>query len=345
MTEQTRRLPLALCIPVLCVVAVVVAIMGLVLGAYPIALDRIPTALLGQGSGPAVLVLQEVRLPRLVLGALTGAVLAMSGAVLQGLFRNPLADPGLIGVSSGAALGAVSVIVLGQTALAGWLGLLGHWALPLAAFIGGLAATWLAWAIASRQGDTDVATLLLAGIAINAVAGAGTGILTFMADDAQLRSLTFWSMGSIAQASWSDLRVTAPSMVLVLLALPWMSRALNAFLMGESVAGHLGFSRHWVKRCAVVLVALGVGAAVAVTGLIGFVGLVVPHIVRMALGADHRTLLPISAAVGAILMVLADCLARTIVAPAELPIGLVMASLGGPFFLFLLLRRRRIGHF
>ncbi|PAV25632.1 iron complex transport system permease protein [Tamilnaduibacter salinus] len=326
----------------LAIALVVASILSLSSGAYPVAVGQIiDMALRGfSDDTTARFVVLDVRVPRLLLGALTGAVLAVSGALLQGLFRNPLADPGLIGVSSGAALAAVAVIVLGGSGLAGWSQFAGQWALPLAAFAGGTMTTLIAWKIAHQQGQTSVALLLLAGIAINAIAGAGTGLLTYYADDSALRSLTFWSMGSLAHARWADLWVAGPWMVATLLIAPLLARPLDAFLMGEPVAGHLGYSTNWVKRGAVLLAALGVGAAVAVTGLIGFVGLVVPHLLRQLFGAGHRLLLPACALGGSALLVLADCLARVVVAPAELPIGLVMALLGGPFFLFLLMRHR-----
>ena len=318
------------------------AVMGLSSGAYPVSVDDLGRMMAGHlPNDPTVkLVLWDIRLPRLLLGILTGAVLAVSGALLQGLFRNPLADPGLIGVSSGAALAAVAVIVLGSSGLAGWTAMAGSWALPIAAFLGGTVTTLLAWNIARRQGQTSVAVLLLAGIAINAIAGAGTGLLTFHADDSALRSLTFWTMGSLAHARWEDLWLAGPWMLVTLVIAPLLARPLDAFLLGEPVAGHLGYSTDWLKRAAIMLSALGVGAAVAATGLIGFVGLVVPHLMRQLLGAGHRLLLPACALGGGALLVLADCLARVVVAPAELPIGLVMALLGGPFFLVLLMRNR-----
>ncbi|MCG8673109.1 MAG: iron ABC transporter permease [Pseudomonadales bacterium] len=282
--------------------------------------------------------LMEFRLPRLLLALLVGAALAISGAAIQGLFRNPLADPGLIGVSSGAALGAVLIIVLGDTLLSHWSFFAGRWALPITAFIFGLLTTLIIYRIGTRGGYTQVSTLLLAGIAMNAIAGAGTGVLTYLADDTQLRSLTFWSMGSLAKASWLDLKVVAPFIILPIVILPFLSNALNGFLMGESVASHLGFSVRWTKRLIIVLTSLAVGAAVSVTGVIGFLGLVVPHLLRILVGPDHRLLLPASALCGALLLALADMLARTVVAPAELPIGLIMALIGGPFFMSLLLK-------
>lgn len=342
MTDSVRRLPPVLVYSALLALAATAAVMALVSGAYPIPASQLLALLSGAGASDAAaeMVLFEVRMPRLLLGFLTGAVLAVSGAILQGLFRNPLADPVLIGVSGGAALAAVAVIVLGGTWLADWTLLTGRWALPLAAFLGATATTFLAWRVASRAGQVSVATLLLAGIAINAIAGALTGLLVFNADDNELRSLTFWNMGSLGQASWDDLKVAGPWMLLALILAPRLARPLDAFAMGEPVAGHLGYSVDWVKRGAIVLAALGAGAAVAVTGLIGFVGLVVPHLLRQILGAGHGLLLPASALGGGALLVAADCLARVVVAPAELPIGLMMALLGGPFFLGLLLRMR-----
>lgn len=282
--------------------------------------------------------LLEFRLPRLVLALMVGAALAISGAAIQGLFRNPLADPGLVGVSSGAAFGAVLIIVLGDTLLSDFNFIAGRWALPIAAFAFGLITTLIIYRIATRGGYTQVSTLLLAGIAMNAIAGAGTGLLTYIADDTQLRSLTFWSMGSLAKASWQDIQIIAPFIIIPICLLPLMSNALNGFLMGESVASHLGFSVRWTKRAIILLTSLAVGAAVSMTGVIGFLGLVIPHLLRQLFGPDHRMLLPASALCGALFLTLADMLARTIVAPAELPIGLIMALIGGPFFLSLLLR-------
>ena len=282
--------------------------------------------------------LLEFRLPRLLMAILVGAALAISGAAIQGLFRNPLADPGLIGVSSGAAFGAVLIIVLGDKLLSDFNILAGRWALPISAFAFGLLTTLVIYRIGTQGGHTQVSTLLLAGIAMNAIAGAATGLLTYIADDTQLRSLTFWSMGSLAKASWQDISVIAPFIILPVCLLPLMSNALNGFLMGETVASHLGFSVRWTKRTIIFLTSLAVGAAVSMTGVIGFLGLIIPHLLRQLFGPDHRFLLPASAICGALFLTLTDMLARTLVAPAELPIGLIMALIGGPFFLSLLLR-------
>jgi len=342
--DEAGRLAPGIALPGIAACALVVAWLSLTTGAYPLALGDIVEVVIAPGESDHVvrLVLVDVRLPRFLLGFLVGAVLAVSGAILQGLFRNPLADPGLIGVSAGASLAAIAVIVLAGTWLGGWVAMAGNWALPIAAFIGGSGTVFLAWRIARRAGETSVATLLLAGIAINAIAGAGTGLLTFYSSDEELRSLTFWTMGSLGHATWQDLLVAGPWLALALVASPFLARPLDAFLLGEQVVGHLGYRTDWVKRSAILISGLGVGAAVAVSGLIGFVGLVVPHLVRQVLGASHKTLLPASALLGGTLLVGADCLARVIVAPAELPIGLMMALIGGPFFLALLIKRRVI---
>lgn len=286
-------------------------------------------------------VILSIRLPRTLLGLLVGAGLAVAGAAMQGLFRNPLADPSLIGVSAGAALAAVSVIVLGGQGLAFLTQALGPFSLPIAAFAGGLVTTLLVYRLASRDGRTSVTTLLLAGIAINALAGAGTGLLTYLADDQQLRTLTFWSMGSLGGATWPAVGSAALLIAVPLLALPLLARTLNALLLGEAEAGHLGIAVQRMQPLIVALAALAVGAAVAVSGIIGFVGLVVPHLLRLALGPDHRLLLPGAALLGGSLLLLADLLARTLVTPAELPIGILTALIGGPFFLALLLRWQR----
>lgn len=273
-------------------------------------------------------ILLDLRLPRVLFSAIVGAALAATGVLMQALFRNPLAEPGLVGVSSGAALGAVTAIVLfsGHALVVG-----------LCAFAGSLVATWLAYLVGSRQ--PGIAGLLLAGIAINAVAGSGIGLFTYMADDAQLRDLTFWSMGSLAAAQWSTVAWLAPWVLILLSFAGKQWRMLNALLLGSQEAMHLGYRQTTLRRQLIMLTALVVGPLVAVTGGIGFVGLVVPHLVRLVVGANHRVLLPLSMLVGAVLLTAADWWARVIVAPAELPIGLVTSLIGGPFFFWLLGRR------
>lgn len=283
-------------------------------------------------------ILMEIRLPRLILGILVGASLAVAGAVMQGLFRNPLADPGLVGVSAGAGLGAVLAIVLG-----GLLPFaLGAWLVPAAAFVGGLGTTIVLYAVATRSGRTSIATMLLAGIAIAALAGAVSGVMVYVANDQQLRDLTFWGLGSLAGATWAKVWASAPIILAALAAAPFLARGLNALALGEAAAGHMGVPVQRLKGGAVVAVAAATGASVAVSGGIGFVGIVVPHLLRLVNGPDHRALLPDAAVLGAAVLLLADAVSRTIVAPAELPIGVVTAVLGAPVFLWVLLRQRGV---
>ncbi|UQY35961.1 iron ABC transporter permease [Pseudomonas fulva] len=291
------------------------------------------------GLQQAELILGQIRMPRTLLGLAVGAVLALCGVAMQGLFRNPLADPGLIGVSSGAALGA-AVAIVGGAALGGLPELFAPYLLSLCAFLGGLVVTALVYRLGRRNGQTSVTTMLLAGIALNALAFACIGLFTYLADDATLRTLTFWNLGSLNGASYARLWPLLLVTLGVALWLPRRAQALNALLLGESEARHLGVAVERLKRELVFCTALGVGAAVAAAGMIGFIGLVVPHLVRLLVGPDHRVLLPASALAGASLLLLADLFARLILSPAELPIGIVTALIGAPFFLYLLLRGR-----
>ncbi|MDR3679295.1 MAG: iron ABC transporter permease [Flavipsychrobacter sp.] len=286
-------------------------------------------------------VLTIIRLPRVLMAVLTGATLAIAGATIQGLFRNPLADPALIGISSGASVAAVVFIVCGHHLLAHLPNIISMYALSLATFVGAFLATLVVYKLSQVNGKTIVSTMLLAGIAINAITGAVTGMFTFAANDAQLRSITFWALGSLGGATWRTLSAVLPFMCIPLLVLPAMSKSLNAFALGEANAQHLGIDTERTKRIIVLLTALCVGASVSVTGVIGFVGLVVPHIIRAITGPDHRYLLILSALAGAVLVVVADLLARTLFAPAELPIGIITAIIGAPFFLYLLLKDRK----
>ena len=274
-------------------------------------------------------VLIEVRLPRIVLAITAGAALALSGAVMQALFRNPLAEPGLIGISLGGAAGAVAAIVLGAEGLG---------SVAPAAFAGSLIATAFAYVLGTRR--PGAANLLLAGVAINAICAAVVGFFTYQASDVQLRNLTFWNMGSLAGATWSILAWLVPLMAVLCALLMRDWRAMNALLLGEREAQHIGFDLKRLRRRLIVLTALLVGPIVAVTGTISFVGLVVPHLIRLALGADHRWLLPNTLAGGAIALTLGDWMARTVVVPAELPIGIVTSLVGGPFLLWMLTRKR-----
>lgn len=333
---------------VLLLLLVFASLIALGAGAVPMELNQVITVLLhrvGWETGSSVdpvhqLVVENIRAPRVLLAILVGAGLAISGAAMQGLFRNPLADPALIGVSSGAALAAVSVIVLGATVLNSYADVFGDYALPLAAFCGGFLSTLLVYHLSSFNGRTLVSTMLLAGIAINVLTGALTGLLTYLADDEQLRTLTFWSMGSLGGTTWQELKLAAPLMLIAIVLIPLQSKALNALLLGESEARHLGYHLEWVKKSLIALVALCVGVAVSISGIIGFIGLITPHLIRLCFGPDHRFLLPLSALLGASLLLLSDQLARTVVAPAELPIGIITSVIGGPFFLWLLVRQR-----
>ncbi len=293
----------------------------------------------GQGLEQAEMILGQIRLPRTLLGLAVGAVLALAGVAMQGLFRNPLADPGLVGVSSGAALGAAVAIVCGS-ALGGLPSFLEPYLLSACAFLGGLAVTALVYRLGRKDGQTSVAVMLLAGVALTALASSAVGLFTYLADDATLRTLTFWNLGSLNGASYQRLWPLLLIALGVALWLPRRAQALNALLLGESEARHLGIEVERLKRELVLCTALGVGAAVAAAGLIGFVGLVVPHLVRQVAGPDHRVLLPASLLAGASLVLFADLIARMALAPAELPIGIVTAFLGAPFFLYLLVRGR-----
>lgn len=276
----------------------------------------------------------------MLLAALMGAILGMSGAATQGLFRNPLADPSLIGVTAGASLGAALVIVLGGNLLQGYAALT---AVSIGAFAGGAVAVLFVYRLATSSSGTSVATMLLAGIAITALAGAVGSLLEFYADNDMLRRISLWKMGGMDGANYPRLLLAGLVGAALLLALPRYAGTLNALLLGESEARHLGIDVDRAKIALVGWVAVGVGTSVALVGTIAFVGLVVPHIVRMLVGPDHRVLLPASALAGAILLVVADTLARVVIAPTELPVGIITAIIGVPFFISLLRQRHHYG--
>ncbi|RZK75240.1 MAG: iron ABC transporter permease [Pedobacter sp.] len=286
-------------------------------------------------------VLNIVRIPRVILGLLVGAALGISGTAIQGIFRNPLAEPGLIGISAGASLMAVIIIVLELSLFASLSNLLGYYLLAFGAFAGAGIAAMLVYQISRTEGKSNVATMLLAGIAINALAGALTGLLTYIADDQQLRNITFWMLGSLAGATWETVTAVLPFIVIPLLLLPRLGKALNAFALGEVQASQLGLKVNVIKRNVVILATMGVGASVAVSGIIGFIGLLVPHIIRLIMGVDNRHVMPASALFGALMLTLSDMLCRTIVAPIELPIGVITALLGTPVFLYILIKDKR----
>jgi iron complex transport system permease protein len=303
-------------------------------------LSGISNTLTGGAQDQAALIIGQIRLPRVLLAALMGAILGMSGAAMQGLFRNPLADPSLIGVTAGASLGAALVIVLGGGLLQGYTALT---AVSIGAFAGGAVAVVFVYRLATSSGGTSVATMLLAGIAITALAGAFGSLLEFYADNDMLRRISLWKMGGMDGANYPRLLLAAVVSVALLLALPRYASALNALLLGESEARHLGINVDSAKIALITWVAVGVGTSVALVGTIAFVGLVVPHIVRMLVGPDHRVLLPASALAGAILLVVADTLSRIVMAPTELPVGIITAIVGVPFFISLLRQRHHYG--
>ena len=326
----------------LAVLLALASLLSLATGAVPIGVGDVLRALFGfDVDAQNAAVVTMIRLPRMLLAIVVGGALAGAGAALQGLFRNPLADPSLIGVSSGAALGAVVVIVFGGAIAVAIPFAASPLLLPFAAFMGGLAATFAMQRLAQSGGRSATATLLLAGIAINALAGATTGLFFYISDDTQLRDFTFWSMGSLAAGGWQGFSLSALPIAAALAVLVFCARSLDAMLLGEREAMHLGVPVPRLKNIVMIASALAVSSAVAVSGVIGFIGIVVPHLVRMVTGPDHRIVLPGSMLTGASLLLVADMFARTVVAPAELPIGLVTSAVGSPFFLWLLVRRRK----
>ena len=336
-----RRFSARSLITVLTVLLPVVVLVSLVIGTVNITISDALNALLGSATNQQIgTILLDIRLPRILMAIFVGAVLASTGAVMQGLFRNPLADPSLIGVSSGASVGASLMIVsAGGFIQSG--ALVGLSLVAVGAFVGGFTATLLVYRLATSGIGTSVTTMLLAGIAIAALAGALNSLLSYFSDNDMLRQISLWQMGNLSGASWLKVGIMGSAALLLLLLFPRESRALNALLLGESEARHLGIDVQRVKQRLILLTALGVGISVALAGLVGFVGLIIPHMVRLAIGPDHRWLVPASALAGATLLVIADSLARIVVIPAELPTGILTALLGAPFFVALLLQQRK----
>ncbi len=339
MTESADRV-----IPVLGLCLPLVLLVGLSNGAVPLGyadvLGGLAQTLGGDAQDQAAVIIGQIRLPRVLLAALVGAVLACSGAAMQGLFRNPLADPSLIGVTAGASLGASVMIVVSGTLASGLAGLT---LVSFGAFVGGLLAVLLVYRLATGPSGTSVATMLLAGIAITALAGSLGNLLEFHASNETLRRISLWKMGGLDGANYTRLGIAALVGGGIVLVLPRFSPALNALLLGESEARHLGIDVARVKLALILCVAVAVGTSVALAGTIAFVGLIVPHMVRMLTGPDHRRLLPAAALAGACLLVLADTAARIVLAPTELPVGVVTALIGVPFFISLLRRRHHYG--
>lgn len=337
-----RQVPLYLTTLVLGLIVAISAIYSITVGPMNISFRDSLSSLLLQSDDIAKhinLVIHEIRFPRTLLCMLVGAILALCGTVMQGLFRNPLAEPGIIGVSAGASLGAaLAIVLLGNLNFdERWMNAI---TLPLCAFLGGALTTIVVYRLGTNKFGTSVTIMLLAGVAISAVSGAGIGYLNYVADDQMLRDLTLWSMGSFAGANWQSITLCGITLLGLYFYFTRRAMALNALLLGESEARHLGIPIQRLKRALIVLSAVGVGVTVSAAGMIGFVGLVVPHLGRMLVGPDHRNLLPVSALLGALLLTIADMFARVTAAPAELPIGIVTALVGAPFFLYLLFQQK-----
>lgn len=314
--------------------------MSLAWGVYPISTADLLSVLgvRSDGDPAAMVILTQIRAPRLVLALATGAVLGVSGAALQALFRNPLAEAGLIGVSGGAALGAAFCLTLSGPWVVAWL----VWLTPAAAFAGALAVTGTLYVLAGRWGFASAASLVLAGVALGAICTAGISLLSYFADAERLKNLTLWTLGSFSGVDWT---LTLPAAVAGGVAIAGLllgASTLNALALGEREAFHLGVDVDALRRRLILLVALGVGAVVSAVGIIAFVGLIVPHLLRLWGGADHRWVMPGSAVLGALVVVMAEWASRNVSVPLELPVGAMTSLLGGPFFLWLLARERRL---
>ena len=337
---KLRRRPLVfIC---LCAALFVIGLAELIYGPVDLPISQIWQALWGQAEPMPSAIVTQIRAPRMVLGMGIGLSLAICGAVLQGLLRNPLADPGLIGISGGASVAVVIVIVLGDILFSDFPMAIRPYILPVAAFLGALLVTALILILSHQRGEMSVTRLILVGVAINSIAGAGIGFLTYISSDQQLRDLTFWSMGSLAKSGWLSVWISVTLMGLSCLYLRRFQRALDLFQIGERAAFHSGLDVDRIKFRACAACAVAVGAGVSVAGPIGFIGLVAPHMARMLVGPTHRYMVPASALIGGVLLLGADLVVRNIIPPQELPIGLATSLIGGPFFLFLLIRTGRI---
>lgn len=332
--------------PALLLVLIGAAAVAVSVGAVPFTLREIGAILLsplglpcGEIDPVKKDILLQLRLPRVILAGAVGAALATSGAAFQGLFRNPMADSYVIGVSSGAALGAVAAMLAGLPPAWGGMGMV-----PLFAFAGGAATLILVYRMARVGGEVPVMPLLLAGIAVSAFLSALVSLLTYFSDE-KLHQVVFWIMGGLSGATWAKVKMMVPYTLLGFAAVYFYSRELNALLFGEETAHHLGIDIEKVKKILLLGSSLLVAAAVSTSGVIGFVGLVVPHFIRLLIGPDHRHLLPASALLGAALLTVTDTLGRTVIAPRELPVGIITAILGAPLFLYLLRKRKKLRYF
>ncbi len=328
-------------ISALAIILVASIFVALFFGAYRMDIGEVFPALFSQEPSPQTFLLQNIRLPRILLATLVGGGLAISGAAIQGLFRNPLADQTLIGVTSGASLFAVLGIVFMGSVLSSLAELFSQSIVSIFSFAGGFVTTYMVYFLSRKNGQTDVMTMLLAGIAISAFAASISGVFIYLSNDQQLRDITFWTLGSLSAANWTQIAVALPIVLLGGIVISTKSKSLNAILLGEKEARYLGIDVEKVKSTLIFFTALVVGVCISVSGIIGFVGLVIPHFLRLMRGPDYRYLLPASALLGAVFMIFADTLARTIIAPGELPIGILTSMVGAPFFLWLLIKSQK----
>jgi iron complex transport system permease protein len=329
--------------PVLIVLLVIMLLMAIAFGAVKISPAQMLSALehFFQGKGPANIhegVFLQLRLPRVLLCAITGAILSSSGVLMQGLFRNPIVEPGLVGTSAGAALGASFVFVMSAMISPQFKSITGPFLVPLFAFGGGLLATYAVYSLAKNSKRVSIMSLLLVGIAINAIGLSGTGFLSYIARDPQARSITFWNLGTFSGASWEEVFITGTVAGIIFFISLRYSKQLNALLLGEEEAGYLGVDADKLKRRVMLLNTAMVSVATAFVGVISFMGLIVPHVLRLLIGSDNKKLLPASMLAGTILLTLADMGARLLLAPAEVPIGIITSLVGAPIFIILLKR-------
>ena len=288
-------------------------------------------------------VLADIRFPRVILGVLIGIAFGLSGALMQTLFKNPLADPSIIGVSAGASAGVVIFMMIGSFyPLLLNDGFFSYLSLPFSAFLGAIITIFAIYKLATIYNKVAVTVMLLAGIAINAMLGALVGLFTFVSTEEELKSFTFWTMGSLADADTKVILTMFPIVIVTYIFAISKKVELNLLLLGEDEARNSGVNSEKLKKLIILFVSLAIGASVAFCGIIGFIGLVVPHIARLLVGSNHRFYLPLSAILGAFILLWADSFARIIIAPAELPIGIITALLGAPFFLWLLIKNRQM---
>ena len=342
--EELHQKKLALWTLVLVVLIaglVIASIIGICVGTISISPGKVFAILTGQITvdplhpDTDVAIIREVRLPRVLLGAVVGAALSIAGVAMQGVFRNPMASPSVLGISSGAAFGASLAIVLGFSFVSG------QFAIPVMAFVFCMATMFLVYGISRTGGIVPVETLLLAGIAVGSLFAALVSFMQFIAEE-KLSSVVFWLMGGLNQATWGQLIIVTPLIALGSVIIFWYARDLNLMTIGEDHASSLGVETQKVILRLMVATSLVVAAAVSVSGVIGFVGLIIPHMIRLMVGPDHRILMPASILAGASFMIITDALARILMAPSEMPVGILTALIGAPFFLYLLRRRRHM---